>query len=48
MVIESYGYDVKFMADNVKLVPVERGIKIILKMNPRSRRRRNQSQLMTE
>lgn len=48
MIIESYGYDVRRIADNVKVVPVERGIKIILNKNPRSRGKRNQSQLMTE
>ena len=48
MIIESYGYDVRKIADNVKVVPVERGIKIILNKNPKTRAKRNQSQLMTE
>lgn len=43
MIIETYGYDVRRLADSVKVVPVERGIKIILNKNPRSRTKRNQS-----
>ena len=42
LILDSFDYDVNQLADAVKLVPVERGIKIILNKNLKARpRRRN-------